>query len=175
MGNAESLDAACCSKRELGHDDQDLMTRSDHHRRQQTTSSQKPGPTTCGIGLGLNAKLLSSRTGAVVNCIAKGGPCDSEDGVKIGDTIVSIGNLDVREIMNNPSSSRYDLTRGITPVLASALHGEPGTSVKVGVIRRGFRDVLYKEVKRAPLPQGCQWISAIPDEEDQFGGRMEKS
>eukprot|EP00961_Rhodomonas_salina_P121375 1633537-Rhodomonas_salina.1 len=62
MGNAESLDAACCSKRELGHDDQDLMTRSDHHRRQQTTSSQKPGPTTCGIGLGLNAKLLSSRT-----------------------------------------------------------------------------------------------------------------
>ena len=44
---------------------------------------------------------LNSMQGAVVTCLAKGGPADRNGAVQIGDTIVSVDDLDVRDLMNN--------------------------------------------------------------------------
>ena len=40
--------------------------------------------------------------------------------------------LDVRELMNNPNNGKYDTSRGVSVVLANALLGDPGTTVRLG-------------------------------------------
>mmetsp|Transcript_17801 Transcript_17801/g.37550 ORF Transcript_17801/g.37550 Transcript_17801/m.37550 type:complete len:157 (-) Transcript_17801:45-515(-) len=114
----------------------------------------------CGVGMGLDSQLLAANRGAVVTCLAKGGPADQAGSVQIGDTLVFVDDLDVRELMNNPHSGKYDVSRGISTVLANALLGEAGTTVRLGLIRGDETKIVYRDLKRAPLKPGCQWISA---------------
>lgn len=96
-----------------------------------------------------------------MTCLAKGGPAEQGGAVRIGDAVVYVDSLDVRELMNNvrrssrccgdtwlsiralenvgadlavpfslavqPDTSKYDVSRGVSTVLANALLGEPGT------------------------------------------------
>ena len=77
--------------------------------------------------------------------------------------VVYVDELDVRELMNNPSSERYDVSRGVSTVLANALLGDAGTVVKLGLVRAGEAGIIYRELRRAPLRPGCQWISTPGD------------
>ncbi len=45
--------------------------------------------------------MTTTRQGAVVTCLAKGGPADQAGSVQIGDTLVFVDDLDIRELMNN--------------------------------------------------------------------------
>lgn len=59
-----------------------------------------------GISFGYEHGLIRilTRQGAVVTCLAKGGPADQAGSVQIGDTLVFVDDLDVRELMNNVRS-----------------------------------------------------------------------
>ncbi len=48
--------------------------------------------------------VIAARQSAVVTCLAKGGPADQAGSVQIGDTLVFVDDLDVRELMNNVRS-----------------------------------------------------------------------
>ena len=43
-----------------------------------------------------------------------------------------VDDLDVRELMDNPNNGKYDTSRGVSVVLANALLGDPGTTVRLG-------------------------------------------
>mmetsp|Transcript_25211 Transcript_25211/g.59775 ORF Transcript_25211/g.59775 Transcript_25211/m.59775 type:complete len:161 (-) Transcript_25211:338-820(-) len=125
--------------------------------------AREPSVRLCGVGMGLDSQLLAAGRGAVVTCLAKGGPAEQGGAVRIGDAVVYVDSLDVRELMNNPDTSKYDVSRGVSTVLANALLGEPGSTVRLGLIRNGESKVVYRDLARAPLAQGCQWISATAD------------
>mmetsp|Transcript_22443 Transcript_22443/g.53858 ORF Transcript_22443/g.53858 Transcript_22443/m.53858 type:complete len:157 (-) Transcript_22443:84-554(-) len=148
MGNAKSSfgDSAmlgCCEAR----------GKSPH------VQTREPAARLCGVGMGLDSQLLAAGRGAVVTCLAKGGPAEADGAVQIGDSVVYVDELDVRELMSSPSSERYDVSRGVSTVLANALLGDTGTAVKLGLVRAGEETIIYRELRRAPLRPGCQWIS----------------
>ena len=63
----------------------------------------------CGVGMGLDSQLLATGRGAVVTCLAKGGPAEIDGAVQIGDSLVSVDDLDVQQLMGNvraPSAPR---------------------------------------------------------------------
>jgi hypothetical protein len=55
------------------------------------------------------------------------------------------------------------VSRGVSTVLANALLGDAGTVVKLGLVRAGEAGIIYRELRRAPLRPGCQWISTPGD------------
>ena len=50
----------------------------------------------------------------------------------MNDQVIYVDDLDVRELMNNPNNGKYDTSRGVSVVLANALLGDPGTTVRLG-------------------------------------------
>jgi len=60
----------------------------------------------------------SRRQGAVVTCLAKGGPAEANGAVQIGDSVIYVDDLDVRELMNNVRSHPYLLKRKPTSCVA---------------------------------------------------------
>eukprot|EP00283_Hemiselmis_rufescens_P005229 CAMPEP_0173425578 /NCGR_PEP_ID=MMETSP1357-20121228/5261_1 /TAXON_ID=77926 /ORGANISM="Hemiselmis rufescens, Strain PCC563" /LENGTH=142 /DNA_ID=CAMNT_0014389047 /DNA_START=30 /DNA_END=455 /DNA_ORIENTATION=- len=107
----------------------------------------------CGVGMGLDSQLLAKGRGAVVTCLAKGGPAESDGQIQIGDSLVYVDDLDVRELMNNPEGAG----KQTSTILANALLGTPGSTVRLGLIRQGEEGLVYRVLSRAPLQPNCQW------------------
>eukprot|EP00288_Rhodomonas_lens_P019117 CAMPEP_0177717100 /NCGR_PEP_ID=MMETSP0484_2-20121128/14851_1 /TAXON_ID=354590 /ORGANISM="Rhodomonas lens, Strain RHODO" /LENGTH=260 /DNA_ID=CAMNT_0019229151 /DNA_START=151 /DNA_END=934 /DNA_ORIENTATION=- len=126
----------------------------------QTQTQNQTQTPICGIGMGFDSSLLEARRGAIVACIEKGGPADKSGDVQIGDQVVYVDDLDIRELMNDWRGGHFDLSKGVRPVLAHYLHGEPGTSVRIGLMQEGSTTIVHTQIERAPLNPGCQWIVA---------------
>ena len=50
--------------------------------------------------------------------MAKGGPAEANGAVQIGDSVIYVDDLDVRELMNNVRSHPYLLKRKLTSCVA---------------------------------------------------------
>jgi C-terminal processing protease CtpA/Prc len=50
--------------------------------------------------------MTSCPQGAVVTCLAKGGPAETDGQIQIGDSLVYVDDLDVRDLMNNVRAAR---------------------------------------------------------------------
>eukprot|EP00961_Rhodomonas_salina_P254057 3433593-Rhodomonas_salina.1 len=98
---------ACCANRRTTHSKETTSSRS-------TAAEYRPSISTCGIGVGLDPRLLADNRGAVVMSLAIGGSAE-RGGLKLNDRIVAIDTLDVLELMNNVcwqlTSSHHGVSR----------------------------------------------------------------
>mmetsp|Transcript_16701 Transcript_16701/g.38122 ORF Transcript_16701/g.38122 Transcript_16701/m.38122 type:complete len:148 (+) Transcript_16701:102-545(+) len=117
------------------------------------TQPVQAASSSCGIGVGLDPVLIAERKGAWVIALAEGGSAHVEGGLKIGDQIVMIDDLDVNVLMKN---SANDNGTQCAFALANALLGDYGTPVRIEVLRQG--KVIRCAMHRAPLPKQCKWI-----------------
>eukprot|EP00802_Teleaulax_amphioxeia_P023121 Tamp_23655.p1 GENE.Tamp_23655~~Tamp_23655.p1 ORF type:complete len:167 (+),score=12.50 Tamp_23655:220-720(+) len=106
----------------------------------------------CGVGMGLDSVQLNNGRGAVVTCLAKGGPAQAEGGLRIGDTVEYVNALHVPSLLKHRDSEDSPST-----ALAQALLGEVGSTIRIGVRRAGEEGILYVELKRAPLKPGSSF------------------
>ncbi|EKX43548.1 hypothetical protein GUITHDRAFT_110354 [Guillardia theta CCMP2712] len=153
MGAAESHDAPESSDSLLN-----LSCCETRHKKRGPLHESRPLSSPCGIGMGLDSQMLAEGRGAVVICLAKDGPAERDGKVQIGDSILFVDDLDLRELMNN--SGKMSFSGDIPSLLARALLGEEGSTVRLGISRKGEPGILYREVRREHLKPRSQWLSA---------------